>query len=378
MEDDLQARGVVGSKSLPLGARDEKWDAAAARKSMTGEADYKKYHFWQDPDGDPTEIGSYKLPFGHSGHAVWSGVTHAAGRLDQTNGPSADDKKRIRAKIDAYRRKAAEKYNDPSLAPDASNTNDGDVEVRYIAAPLTHVDVRDPSGNDDNTWTMSGYAAVFNQKTVLMDGKFRKITEAIAPTAFDRVLRDQPLGQPDGVVHFNHGHEMTKAVAATNVPNGQPGCLQLCADEHGLYFFAKVARDDPDAVALASKMRTGVVRQASFAFTINRETLTETQNEDGPDESYFEIQEVKHLYDVCACAQGAYATTVSQIRSYAAVIGQPTDGWEASRVNPDLGGASLVNPTLDEFVEVAGGERGDQRSIALAKAKAAARMRLAS
>lgn len=377
MEDDLQSRGVVGSTTLPLGARDETWDAAAARKSMNGAADYKKYHFWQDPDGDPDDVASYKLPFGHSGHAVWSGVTHAAGRLDQTNGPTADDKKRIRSKIDSYRRKAAEKYDDPSLAPQAASSGDATVEVRYIAAPLTHIDVRDPTGNDDNTWTMSGYAAVFNQKTVLMDGKFRKITESLAPTAFDRVLRDQPLGQPDGVVHFNHGHEMTKAVAATNVTNGQPGSLQLCSDDHGLYFFAKVARDDPDAVALASKMRTGVVRQASFAFTIARESLTETTNDDEPDEAYFEIQEVKHLYDVCACAQGAYATTVSQIRSYAAAIGQPTEGWEAGRVSPARGGASLVNPTLDGVVAV-GGARGDQRSIALRKRQAAARMRRAS
>src|ERR1051326_8710301 len=102
--------------------------------------------------------------------------------------------------------------------------------MRFVVAPITHVDVRDPSGNADNTWTMSGYAAVKNQQTTLYNGKFVKLTESIDTAAFDNVLKDQAMSQPDGVVHFNFGHDMNRAVAATNVPAGQPGSLHLRSD----------------------------------------------------------------------------------------------------------------------------------------------------
>lgn len=196
-------------------------------------------------------------------------------------------------------------------------------EVRYAVAPITNIDVRDPSSNHDGTWTMSGYAAVFDQETVLYDGKFIRITETIDPAAFDRVLREQGLGSPAGVVHFNLGHDMNRAVAATDVPAGMPGSLVLRADASGLFYFARVPKDDPDGVAMASKMGTRVLAQASFAFTIARAEWTDTENDEGPDVSHRRILEIAHLYDVCACPQGAYAQTVSQLRSNAAAIGWP-------------------------------------------------------
>ncbi|MGH8861606.1 MAG: HK97 family phage prohead protease [Jatrophihabitantaceae bacterium] len=235
--------------------------------------------------------------------------------------------------------------------------------LRYAVAPITHVDVRDPSGNDDGTWTMSGYAAVFNQQTTLYDGKFFKITETIAPTAFDDVLRSQPLGQPDGVVHLNFGHDMNRAVAATDVPTGQPGSLDLRADAHGLFFLGRVPKDDPDGVALAVKLRTGVIRQASFAFTVATAEWTTTEHDDQPDEDHRLILEMKHLYDVCACAQGAYPQTVSQLRSYAAAIGQPTlledERLGGHARQPVPGGAATVSQ------HDAGGSGGHTRAARL-------------
>jgi HK97 family phage prohead protease len=217
-------------------------------------------------------------------------------------------------------------------------------EMRYVVAPLTHVEVRDPSGNPDDTWTMSGYAAVFNQSTVLFDSKFIRLSESIDPAFFDRVLREQPLSRPEGVVHYNFGHDMNRAVAATDVAAGQPGSLLLSADAAGLHFLAKVPRDDPDGVAMAAKMRSGVLRQASFAFTISEAKYEITENDDGPDEEHRLLLEAKHLYDVCACAQGAYPQTVSGLRSYAAAIGQPVDFHGGQPRQPDLGGESAVNP----------------------------------
>lgn len=214
-------------------------------------------------------------------------------------------------------------------------------ELRYAVAPITNVEVRDAEGNGDGTWTMSGYAAVFDQKTVLYDGKFFRITEDIDPSAFDVVLRSQGLRESTGVVHFNFGHDMNRAVAATDVEPGKPGWLDLRADSKGLYYLAKVSRDDPDAVAMASKMRSGVLKQASFAFTIAQAETTERENESGPDEEHRRILEVGHLYDVCATPQGAYPQTVSQLRTYAAALGQSTP-VEAMPVSP-VSGAEVVS-----------------------------------
>jgi HK97 family phage prohead protease len=238
------------------------------------------------------------------------------------------------------------------------DTQPVDRELRYAVAPVTTIEVRDPTGNDDNTWTMSGYAAVFNKKTTLYDGRFGKLTESISPEAFNTVLRDQGMDMPDGVVHFNFGHDMNRAVAATDVPAGQPGSLVLEAHEEGLHFLARVPRDDPDGVAMAAKMRSGVLRQASFAFTIAAQEIVEKDSEDGPVEEHVTILEVGHLYDVCATPQGAYPQTVAGLRSYAAAIGQPPPG-EATHISPTTGGVIAISPA------VGGGEASRTRLIDL-------------
>lgn len=207
---------------------------------------------------------------------------------------------------------------------DSKAFDDEDVELRYAVAPITHVDVRGPEDNGDQSWTMSGYAAVFNRATTLYDGTFLTRTEDIDPGFFDDVLRSQPLQQPEGVVHFNFGHDMNRAVAATDVPAGQPGSLVLKADAHGLHYYARVAKDDPDGAALASKMRAGVIKQASFAFTIAERDVSNTDLPDGRTQEHTRLMRAGRLYDVCATPQGAYPQTVSQLRSMAAALGQPT------------------------------------------------------
>lgn len=221
-------------------------------------------------------------------------------------------------------------------------------ELFSAIVPLTNVDVRDPSANPDNTWTMSGYAAVFNQQAVYLDSKWLRIVLEIDPTAFDDVLATQALNAPDGVVHFNLGHDMNRAVAATNVPAGQPGSLQLKADAHGLYYLAKVSKDDPDGVALATKMRDGVIGQASMAFVCGSDQVTVTENEEGPDEMLRRILTVKSLFDVCACPQGVFSQTVSQLQQFAAGFpGQPgafTLGGQPHQLGEDAEGAISVSP----------------------------------
>jgi HK97 family phage prohead protease len=217
------------------------------------------------------------------------------------------------------------------------------MERFYLVSPIEKVDVRDSSANGNNTWTMSGYAAVFDQQTTAFDDGFERMTVEIAPEAFDQVLAEQAFDTPGGAVHFNLGHDMNTAVAATDVPEGQPGSLKLSKDGYGFRFLARVSRDDPDGIRLASKMRSGVVKQASFAFTVpqggNQITTFET------DESYEvnrRIVDINALYDVCACPQGLFSQTVSGLQQYAKLLGQP-EAPGAGIVNPDLGGETFVS-----------------------------------
>lgn len=226
-----------------------------------------------------------------------------------------------------------------------------ETEIRYAVAPIERVDVRDSSRNEDNTWTMSGYAAVFDQQTTAFDNGFDRFTIDIAPTAFDKVLSSQSLSSPEGAVHFNFGHDMNRAVAATDVPAGQPGSLTLNADSYGLHFLARVPRDDPDGVALAAKMRSGVVRQASFAFRVAHggEEWTSTETEAGGFADHRHIVEISSLHDVCATPQGMFPQTVSQLQMYAKQLGQPFTGGHPRQ--PDSGGVTVVNPETESDAE---------------------------
>ncbi len=225
-----------------------------------------------------------------------------------------------------------------------------DVERFYAVAPIEMVDVRDSSSNDDNTWTMSGYAAVFGQQAEVYSDKFVRATVEISPAAFENVFASQQFAEPSGVVHFNRGHDMNTSVAATDVPAGQPGSLVLSADKNGLRFLAKVPRDDPDGVALASKMRSGVVRQASFAFTTTTNEFSYTENDDGPDQEHRTIMDIHHVYDVCACPQGLFPQTISSLQRYATLLGQPAEAGGRPR-QPDMGGENVVRPETEGNAE---------------------------
>ena len=124
---DIEHRAATGSTTLPLGTRNEIWDAGKAAKSLDPK-DFPKAFFWVDPAKPADEIGSYKLGFAEelhgtgSGeatlHAVWGGVTAVAGVLKGARGgvdiPAADVPG-VKAKVEAYYKKAAKQYGDDSI-----------------------------------------------------------------------------------------------------------------------------------------------------------------------------------------------------------------------------------------------------------------------
>lgn len=238
-------------------------------------------------------------------------------------------------------------------------------ELRYAVVPITDVNFRDAQATGDGSWLIEGYAAVFDERTTLYDGKFVRVTEDIAPGAFTNVL-----SRADTLVHLNWVHNMESAVASTDAP-GPIGKLTLTEDERGLRFEARVDREDPDAQRMAAKMRRGVASQASFAFTICDEYSESRDLEGGKVEDHYRIIEVGDLFDVCVCPRGAYQQTVSSLRSLAAAMGRSPDGE-----GPPRRSTEVVEGVTDVAPEGGVPESKQPTRVALAKAKARARLQM--
>lgn len=230
--------------------------------------------------------------------------------------------------------------------------------VRYRVAPWLDLQFRTPDGEDatgDGSYTVLGHAAVFSQWTVLYDGTYFRYEEQIAPGAFSEVLASRPD------VAFNHGHDMTKIMARTGVRG--IGELDLNEDDRGLRTFARIDADDPDVQALAVKSKRGLIDQMSFAFIPgDAELVIKTE---GDKEIYSNtITRVSDLFDVCACAQGAYPQTDMSLRSVAAVLRRA--GIDPAG-DPDQR-RGLV-PGVQPIEPLAGGDEERARLRAAAKAR---------
>lgn len=237
-------------------------------------------------------------------------------------------------------------------------------ELRYASVPIVDVSFRDAQATGDGSWIIEGYAALSDERTTLYDGRFYRVTEDIAPGAFQNVL-----SRPETLVHLNYVHDMQSAVASTDAP-GPIGKLHLSEDERGLKFEARVDREDPDVQRMAVKMKRGVAAQASFAFTIaDEETVTRTLD-DGREEDHYRILEVADLFDVCVCPRGAYQQTVSTLRSYAAAIGRSPEGEGRPRRSEQEGVTDVAH------TEGVPESKQPATRVALARAKARARLHL--
>lgn len=172
----------------------------------------------------------------------------------------------------------------------------GDTERR--TAPVDELEQRD-SGNPDVSYTVKGHAAVYDRKSLDLGG-FQEIIEAAAFT---------PVLDRDPHVLLLRDHQPGTELASTR---SQKYLLELREDPKGLHFYAKVA---PTSTAqdLRVLMEGGVVNQASFAFTVERDTW-EIRNEGKDNELVIRtIHEIGDLYDVTITAMGAYPQTDSSV-----------------------------------------------------------------
>lgn len=132
-------------------------------------------------------------------------------------------------------------------------------EIMFRSATVD-LQTRDDSENEEPI--IEGYFAVFNSETELWRGAY----EVISPTAFDDTLSN------DIRALINHD---TSLVLGRN----KAGTLALRTDSRGLWGTVKINPDDPEAMALYSRVKRGDVDQCSFGFNVIEEE-TEWRDDD--------------------------------------------------------------------------------------------------
>lgn len=146
---------------------------------------------------------------------------------------------------------------------------------------------------------VEGYAAVFNQETVLWEYDGIQYKEIIAPGAFDGCdMKDVPF-------RYNHNDNVMIMARTRNKT------LTLTVDEKGLAIRAILA---PTTAGrdLYTLIQRGDVSQMSFAFQVQTDTYDRATH-------LRTIQKFKKLYDVAAVDIPAYdQTSIGVVEQYSA------------------------------------------------------------
>ena len=142
--------------------------------------------------------------------------------------------------------------------------------------------------------TISGHAALFNQKTELMPGVY----EMIAPQAF----RNTDFSQAKAL--FNH--DPNKVLASVKA-----GTLKLTVDEIGLRYEFKMPNTSYGN-DLLEMIRRGDIDQSSFAFTVTDEGYIPKRVSG---KNFNVVTEIDKLFDVSPVTYPAYEQTTVSARS---------------------------------------------------------------
>ena len=156
--------------------------------------------------------------------------------------------------------------------------------------------LQDEEGNK----IIEGYASVFNHRSKLIFENGKIFNEVISRSAFDDVLQNENL---DVLLTFQH--DTNRPMARLN-PSKGINSLQLSVDEKGLKYRA-VLPNTSLANDTYELIRSGVLFENSFIFTVKREDETWAKDEQG--NNIRTINKVSGLYDVSVVVEGAYSNT---------------------------------------------------------------------
>ena len=171
-----------------------------------------------------------------------------------------------------------------------------EIERRYLTPEAQTIEIR--YHEDDKEHRVEGYAAVFESPTTIQarTGPFQ---EKIARSAFEGRLED-PV-----VALFNHDQLRPLAKVGAG--------LELSVDDYGLRYSFPIP-DTTTGRDLLELMERGIVREASFAFTIAQGGESWSRSE-GDEMETRTISKVGRLIDVSVVTLGAYSDASAALRS---------------------------------------------------------------
>lgn len=192
---------------------------------------------------------------------------------------------------------APEDEEERESEPSQNETSEtmSEIERRYLTPETQSIEIRQVG--DERR--VEGYAAVFNSPTTIQSrrGSFR---EMIDRTAFEGRLED-PV-----VALFNHDQLRPLAKVGAG--------LDLAVDDYGLRYSFPVP-DTTTGRDLVELMDRGIVREASFAFTIAPDG-ERWERPEGEDMDVRTITRVGRLIDVSVVTLGAYSDASAALRSF--------------------------------------------------------------
>ena len=162
------------------------------------------------------------------------------------------------------------------------------LEKRFLAT----AELRAESEGDE--CSIVGYAALFNSPSKNLGG----FIEQIAPSAFDRALREKQ------VVRFTFNHSLDHVLARTD-----NGSLQLSTDKKGLRFTAQLQPQITAHKDLWEACKAGLYTECSFAFTVPNGG--ETWSPDGTTRTLLDVD----LHDCALVGVPAYSGTSANARA---------------------------------------------------------------
>ena len=183
----------------------------------------------------------------------------------------------------------SDEYQEMEEPDENAYKKDKDKKKYREQRPAQKLEIRDA---DDGNVTVEGYAAVFNQETVI-GGQWR---EEISPGAFRSAV-----GRDDVVFLINH--------QGLPLARTRSGTLELSEDDHGLRIRAELDPSDPDVRAIVPKMKRGDLDRMSFAFIPTRQSWSD--EEKMPRRTIEEAE----LFDVSIVTTPAYEGTSIGLRS---------------------------------------------------------------
>lgn len=169
--------------------------------------------------------------------------------------------------------------------------------------------------DDSQDMVVEGYATTFNQPYLLYDGRYYKVWEQIAPTAFDE------CDMTDVIMQYDHAGR----VFARN----KNGTLTLAVDAIGLKMTASLGGTDIGR-QLYQEIKGGYTDKMSFGFVVAEDQRVSTVDHENDVETITRtITKIKKLYDVSAVSIPANDMTSISARRYADGV---IDGIKAERL----------------------------------------------